>query len=138
MTILGVDFGLQRTGLAFSPEGTGMAFPGPVLTGSEDDVVRQVAQEAESRGATQIVVGLPQNMDGSESEMSANAQIFAARLAEVVSADVVTWDERLTSRQADRAMLAGNLSRKKRKQRIDSLAAQIMLQSYLDAKGQTG
>jgi putative holliday junction resolvase len=47
---------------------------------------------------------------------------------------VVMWDERLTSRQADRAMLSGDLSRRKRKQRIDSLAAQLILQSYLDAQ----
>jgi putative pre-16S rRNA nuclease len=138
MSILGVDFGLKRTGLAFSAEGTSIAFPGPVLTGSEDDVVRQITQEAKARGATEIVVGLPRNMDGSESVMSANARAFADKLAGVVSANVVVWDERLTSRQADRAMLSGDLSRKKRKKRIDSLAAQIMLQSYLDAKGQSG
>ncbi|MFH1732179.1 MAG: Holliday junction resolvase RuvX, partial [Planctomycetota bacterium] len=84
--------------------------------------------------ATTIVVGLPKNMDGTEGEMSARAQAFADKLREATAADVVTWDERLTSRQADRAMLSGDLSRKKRKKRIDSLAAQIMLQSYLDSR----
>jgi putative holliday junction resolvase len=134
MTVLGIDFGLQRTGMAFSAEGTTMAFPGPVFTGDEDEVIRQIEREAASRGATEIVVGLPRHMDGTESPMSTQARDFADKLAKAVSAKVVMWDERLTSRQADRAMLSGDLSRRKRKQRIDSLAAQLILQSYLDAQ----
>lgn len=134
MAILGVDFGLKRVGVAFAGDSAAIAFAGPVLTGAEDQVIAQIANEAATRHATTIVVGLPKNMDGTESEMSALAQAFAGKLREATAADVVMWDERLTSRQADRAMLSGDLSRKKRKKRIDSLAAQIMLQSYLDSK----
>ena len=132
MVILGIDFGLKRIGIAFSNDGATIAFPGPVITGGEEQAVRQIAQEAESRNADKIVVGLPKNMDGTESEMSVRAEAFAEKLREAVSAKVVMWDERLTSVQADRAMLTGDLSRKKRKKRIDSLAAQLMLQSYLE------
>ena len=66
--------------------------------------------------------------------MSAQAKVFAENLREATSAEIVMWDERLTTVQADRLMLAADLSRKKRQKRIDSLAAQLMLQSYLDAK----
>lgn len=134
MAILGIDFGLKRVGIAHAGDGASIAFPGPVLTGTEEDAVGKIAAEAASQGATTIVVGLPKNMDGSEGEMGKRAQAFADKLREATGADVVMWDERLTSRQADRAMLGADMSRKKRKKRIDSLAAQIMLQSYLDSQ----
>ncbi len=134
MTVLGVDFGLRRIGLAFSdPEGR-IAFPGPVLGGSEGECIAEVAEEALSHGAGEIVVGLPVHMDGGASKMSARAAAFAAALRRAVSVPVITWDERLTSAQAERAMLSGDLSRRKRKRRIDSLAAQLMLQNYLDSR----
>lgn len=134
MTILGVDFGLKRIGLAFSDAGGRIAFAGPVLTGTEDECLARIAREAADRKAREIVVGLPRNMDGSLGEMSARVADFAAKLGKLTAAKVLTWDERLTSVQADRAMLGGDLSRRKRKQRIDSIAAQIMLQSYLDSR----
>lgn len=137
MAILGVDFGLKRVGLAFAGDNASIAFAGPVFTGAEDEVIERIAGEADSRHTTTIVVGLPKNMDGTDGEMSARAQAFADKLREATGADVVMWDERLTSRQADRAMLSGDLSRKKRKKRIDSLAAQIMLQSYLDSNSKS-
>lgn len=133
MTVLGVDFGLKRTGLAFSDPGETIAFPGPLITGAQPDCVRQVAQEAAERGADTIVVGLPKHLDGSEGEMTRRAYAFADALRHAAEATVTTWDERLTSVQAERAMLSGDLTRKKRKRRIDSLAAQLMLQNYLDA-----
>jgi len=134
MAILGIDFGLKRVGIAFAGDEASIAFPGPVVTGGENDVLAKVKAEAASRNAATIVVGLPKNMNGTDSEMSARAEAFADKLREATGVEVVMWDERLTSRQADRAMLSGDLSRKKRKKRIDSLAAQLMLQSYLDAQ----
>ena len=132
MTVLGIDFGLKRIGLAFSDPGGRIAFPGRVITGTPEAAVAEVAREAAERRAGTIVVGLPKNMDGSRGDMADRAAAFADALRAATVAEVDTWDERLTSVQADRAMLAGDLSRKKRKQHIDALAAQIMLQSYLD------
>jgi len=133
-TILGVDFGLKRIGTSFGGEETGVAFAGPVLTGGEEELLRGVVREAASHEASTIVVGLPRNMDGTESKMSARARAFGDKLHAATQAEIVMWDERLTSREADRAMLQGDLSRKKRKKRIDSMAAQLMLQSYLDSR----
>jgi putative Holliday junction resolvase len=135
MTVLGIDFGRKRTGVAFSDPGGRIAFAGPVLTGAETDVVAQIAAEARERGAGAIVVGLPRNMDGTDSRMSRAVEAFAEKLRAATDAEIVTWDERMTSLQADRAMLDADLSRGKRKKRIDSMAAQLMLQSYLDAQG---
>ena len=134
MTVLGADFGLRRIGLAFSDPEKRIAFPGPVVTGSEDECLAAVVEEARVRGASEIVVGLPVHMDGGESEMSSRAAAFAAALRRAAAVPVVTWDERLTSAQAERAMISGDLSRRKRKRRIDSLAAQLMLQAYLDSR----
>ena len=134
MAVLGVDLGLKRTGIAFSDPGEVIAFPGPVIQGDEAACLRRIAEEAAARGVSEIVIGLPRNMDGSEGPMGARVAAFADKLRAAVPARVVTWDERLTSVQADRAMLVGDLSRKKRKKRIDALAAQLMLQSYLDAR----
>jgi len=133
VTVLGIDFGLKRIGIAFSDPADTIAFPGEVLAGSHGECIRQVRQEVASRGATRIVAGMPRNMNGTESPMGRKAEAFADELRRAVSVPVVTWDERLTSREADRAMVAGHLSRRKRKDRIDALAAQLMLQSYLDA-----
>ena len=134
MAVLGIDFGLKRIGLAFSDPGNTIAFPGPTITGSEEECIAAIVQEAESRAATEIVVGLPKHMNGGESDMSARAGEFAEKLRRAATATVITWDERLTSVQAERAMLSGDLTRAKRKKRIDSLAAQLMLQSYLDSR----
>jgi putative Holliday junction resolvase len=134
VTVLGIDFGLKRIGVAFSDPDERIAFPGTVLTASGSEAVQAVVREAESRGVGCVVVGLPRSMDGSASAMTRRASAFAAELQAAVSVPVVPWDERLTSAQADRAMLRGDLSRKQRKKRIDPLAAQLMLQSYLDAR----
>lgn len=134
MTVLGVDFGLRTTGLALSDPHERIAFPAGSVHGDEAECIRRIVEEAEAHRAAEIVVGMPRHLDGRESDMSARAATFARKLSEAVSAKVVTWDERLTSREADRAMLSGDLSRRKRKKRIDALAAQLMLQSYLDSR----
>ena len=131
MPIIGVDYGLKRVGLAFA-SGT-IAFAGQTLTGGDDECARGVVKEAEKISAEEIVVGLPKNMNGTDSEMTARARHFAEKLKCATKIKIVLWDERLTSVQAERAMLSGDLSRRKRKKHIDSISAQIMLQSYIDA-----
>jgi len=134
VSILGVDFGLKRFGIAFSNDSATIAFPGSVVTGTEAECIRRIAKEAEAHRAAEIVVGLPKNMNGTDGDMSNRVKAFAVKLRQATPAKVVTWDERLTSVQATRAMCRGDLSRKQRKARVDSMAAQLMLQSYLDSK----
>lgn len=88
----------------------------------------------DSNDVSEVIVGLPLNMNGTYSDKTKEAVLFVGELEKMVSIPVKTWDERLTSMQADKAMLEGDISRAKRRKLSDRLAAQIILQSYLDSK----
>jgi putative holliday junction resolvase len=81
-----------------------------------------------------IVVGLPRNMDGSYGPAALKVQDFVAALKNALTIPIRTWDERLTSVQANRFLLEGNVRREKRKEKVDKMAAAILLQSYLDGQ----
>jgi putative Holliday junction resolvase len=80
-----------------------------------------------------IVVGLPKNMNGTLGQQSEKVKSFVSELKRYFSGEIVYWDERLTTLSAHRAMLEADLSRKKRKKRVDQVAAVLILQSYLDS-----
>ena len=84
-------------------------------------------------GVTHIVLGLPLKLDGTEGQAALEVRTFAEKLRGALSTPVELWDERLSTAQAERAMLDADMSRANRKQRRDKVAAQIFLQSYLDA-----
>ena len=132
MRILGIDHGSVRIGLALSDE---LGWTAQPLSFIEADKLSHIVEIVRQREVTRIVVGLPRNMDGSYGPAAQAAREFVEKLATLVSIPIETWDERLTTAQADRILIAGNVSRAKRKQKIDSMAAQLMLQSYLDAHG---
>jgi putative Holliday junction resolvase len=131
--ILGVDFGRKRVGLAISDE-TGTVAQS---IGYVPPVPQEILRVATARGAGRIVVGVPRRLDGTNSEQTDRALAFARRLEQICSLPVEGWDERLTTVQAERVLLEGNVSRKKRREKIDALAAQLMLQNYLDARAHT-
>src|ERR1022692_4397696 len=82
-----------------------------------------------------ILVGLPRNMDGSYGPAAQKVQEFVVALKGAVSVPIKTWDERLTSAQANRLLIQGNVRRDKRKEKVDKMAAALLLQSYLDSLG---
>jgi len=134
MRVLGVDFGHKRVGLALSDESGTIAQPLTYIDGGGVAAVsREVARIGEERQAGKIVVGVPLRLDGTSSEQTERTLGFIVELQRATTIPVVKWDERLTSAQAERVLLEGNVRRRERKQNIDKLAAQIMLQSYLDA-----
>jgi len=134
MRVLAIDFGLKRVGLAISDETGTVAQPLRYLEGGSDESVgRAVAQTAAGRGASKIVVGIPVRMSGQASQQTERTLRFFDALCRLTTLPVERWDERLTTAQARRALLEGNVRRKTRQQKIDSMSAQIMLQSYLDA-----
>jgi putative Holliday junction resolvase len=134
MRVLGVDFGHKRIGLALSDEGGTIAQPLKYIDGGGIAVVsREIARICAECKAGQIVVGVPLRLDGTLSEQTERTLAFIAELQRTTTLPVLKWDERLTSVQAERVLLEGNVRRRERKQNIDKLAAQIMLQSYLDA-----
>ncbi|MGA2220207.1 MAG: Holliday junction resolvase RuvX [Verrucomicrobiia bacterium] len=135
MRILGIDFGLKRVGLAISDETGTIAQSLDYLAGGSDHtVVRELLRIAAEHGVSTIVVGVPLRMNGSPSPQTERTLRFITSLQQATTLPVKCWDERLTSVQAERALLEGNVRRKDRKEKIDKLAAQIMLQSYLDAQ----
>jgi putative pre-16S rRNA nuclease len=132
--ILGFDFGTRRVGAAVSDPGRTMAFPLEVyqLRGPEPDArhYRELVLENEIE---RIVVGLPLHTSGREGELASRARKFGDWLARVTARPVVYFDERYTTVEAERSLIDAGLTRQRRKAIRDKLAAQIMLQSYLDA-----
>ncbi|HUW30437.1 MAG TPA: Holliday junction resolvase RuvX [Planctomycetota bacterium] len=133
MILLGIDYGTKRIGLAITDELEIIA--SPLKTVPNDpaglDELRKIVSE---RRVELVVVGLPLNMDGSLGPAGKAAEAFAEKLRAELAAPVETFDERLTTVQAERSMLMHDISRAKRAGRRDEMAAQIMLQSCVDAR----
>ena len=131
--VLGVDYGDVRTGLAVS-DVTGTLASG-IMTIKESGMrstAKRVAAEAAARGAVKIVVGLPKNMDGSEGPRAEVVRIFAGILAEETPLEICFCDERMSTMEAYRFLSATETYGKKRKNVVDTLSAEIILQSWLD------
>ena len=126
MRILAIDYGDARIGLALSDESETLASPlGTYKSQSMRKDIDAIAALAKEKDAGLIVLGLPINMDGSYGERA---------LEKVSGLKVVYKDERLTTVSAEKTLIECNMRREKRKQVIDTLSAQIILQSYLDAQ----
>ena len=130
---LGVDYGDKRTGLAecdisgFLASGIGTISEG----GMRKTAVR-VAREAEERGCKRIVIGLPKNMDGSEGPRADVIKAFRDLLADLTEIPIDFYDERMTTMVAYRFLGETGTYGKKRKETVDTLSAQIILQNYID------
>ncbi len=133
--ILGVDYGDVRTGLALSdPSGFLASGIGTVKPGGMRKTAELVAAEAEKNGAVLIVIGLPKNMDGSEGFRAEAVRAFATLLSEYTEIPYTFYDERLSTVCAHQFLSLTDVKGKKRKEVVDTLSAQIILQNYLDAK----
>lgn len=132
--LLGVDFGTVRIGLAISDAGRLIASPLATYRRRRHDQEAEdfcrLVQEHEVAG---LVVGLPVHLDGREGQKAAEARAFGRWLAEATGRPVVFWDERFSTVEAEQHLLSAGLTSKRRGQRRDRVAAQILLQSYLDA-----
>jgi len=134
--VAGIDYGTVRIGIAISDADRRIASPLENYTrrGPEPDAQRFRRLVAEE-GIVLFVVGLPIHLDGRESEKSQEARRFGQWLGETTGVPVEFFDERFTSREAEEALLAADMTRKRRKKRLDKLAAQIMLSGYLERRG---
>jgi putative holliday junction resolvase len=131
--ILGLDLGEARTGVALSDELCMLAHPLETIeSGSAETVARRVQKIVAERKVDCVVVGLPRQMNGALGLAAKGAQRFVEKLRPLIPCEVVTWDERLSTVEAERALRdAGKKTRETRGIR-DQVAAQIILQSYLD------
>lgn len=135
MRILALDVGEKNIGLAISDE-LGWTAQGlsSLRRQTKDKDIRSIIDLVKEKDVLEIVVGMPINLDGSLGKKAQEVTLFLEDLKKKVTLPIKAWDERLTSVQAEKAMLEADLSRKKRKRKIDTLSAQLILQSYLDSK----
>lgn len=134
MRILALDHGTKRIGVAVSDELKVIAQPLEfVLAEPFDQFIERLQQLVQDNEVELILVGMPRNMDGSWGAATLKVEEFVESLKSAVSVPIKTWDERLTSAQANRALIEGGVRRDKRKQKVDKMAAAILLQSYLDS-----
>ena len=130
---LGVDYGDVRTGLAECDVSGLLAGPiGTIAEGGMRNTAVRVAAEAEKRGCKKIVIGLPKNMNGSEGGRAETVRAFAKILSELTEIPIDFYDERMTTMEAYRFLDSTATYGKKRKNAIDTLSAEIILQGYID------
>ena len=135
MKILAIDLGLARTGIAVSDSREMLASPvGTLEEYNLDRLVTRVAAIAAEQRAELIVVGHPKNMDGSRGESARRAEDFAAALGQAAGLPVELWDERMTTVSAIGYLNQTDVRGKKRKQVVDTVAATIILQDFLDSR----
>ena len=134
MRILALDHGTKRVGVAVSDELKLIAQPLEfIATEPFEAFVSRLQQVLADKPCELLLVGLPRNMDGTYGPAADKVREFITRLKETVTVPIRTWDERLTSAQANRVLLQGNVRRQDRKLKVDAIAAAILLQSYLDS-----
>jgi putative Holliday junction resolvase len=134
MRILAIDHGTRRMGIAVSDELQMLAHPIEFIPAEPfADFLARLKELLREKEVELIVVGMPRNMDGSYGPAALKVQDFVAALKNALTIPIKTWDERLTSVQANRFLIAGNVRRDKRKGKVDKAAAAILLQSYLDS-----
>lgn len=134
MIIISVDLGKARTGLAISDRSGFLASSLCVVQEkSPSKILEKVAQHVIDNKAELVVVGLPKNMDNTEGESAKNAREFASKLTEITGIKTVMYDERGTTITAHGYLNERDIRGKKRKSQVDSVAASIILQNYLDS-----
>ena len=132
-TLAGIDLGEKTIGLAVSDRGLSFAHPRPVILRTKftrDAQALLAAYGRENVGA--VVIGLPINMDGSEGPRAQATRAFVRNIARLTELPFVFWDERLSTVAAERALIEMDVSRRRRRERIDSAAAAFILQGALD------
>lgn len=136
MRILGLDFGSKTVGVAIS-DPLGITAQGvEIIRRQSENKLRQTLARIEEiiseYGAEKIVLGLPKNMNDTCGDRVDRALEFKAMLERRTGLEVITWDERLTTVSADKAMMEAGIRRERRKDYVDMIAAQFILQGYLD------
>ncbi|MEN1934891.1 Holliday junction resolvase RuvX [Paenibacillus sp. 102] len=137
MRILGLDVGTKTVGVAISDE---MGWTAQGLETIRINEERgnfgfdRISELVKQYNVDKIIVGLPKNMNGTIGPRGEACQQFAQSLREMLQLEVMMWDERLSTMAAERLLISADVSRKKRKQVIDKMAAVVILQGYLDSK----
>ena len=131
--ILGLDIGSKRIGVAISDEMGFIASPvGMVLRGAATG--QEIRQHAARLGAVRLLVGLPVGLSGREGPQAKDVRDYVDSIASEIGLPVEYWDERLSTSIAEKSLIASGSRRDKRKQQVDTVAAAVILQGYLDSQ----
>jgi len=134
MRILAIDHGTKRIGIAISDELKTIAQPLEIIPAEPFPAfLARLKELVGERQVERILVGMPRNMNGSYGPAALKVEEFVTALKTELTVPIQTWDERLTSAQANRFLLQANFRRAQRKEKVDKTAAAILLQSYLDS-----
>ncbi len=135
MIILSVDYGDKRTGLAICDKLEMLASPVCVITEwNIYNLATKILEIAKEKNVEEIVIGLPKNMDGSEGFRADACKDLGSKLASLTEIPINFWDERLTTVSAHKILSDNNIRGKKRKAVVDAVAADIILQDYIDSR----
>jgi putative holliday junction resolvase len=133
MRILALDHGTRRIGVAVSDETKTIAQPLEYIPAEPfADFLERLKKILAEKEISFILIGMPRNMDGTYGPAAQKVEAFIAALKAAVTIPIKTWDERLTSTMANRILIQGKVRRDERKEKVDKMAAAILLQSYLD------
>ena len=133
MRYLAIDHGTKRTGLAICDSGETIASPLTVIQGKKE-LLRKIAEVVETENVEAVVLGLPLNMDGSESSQTKLVLKFAEQLKEHLHVPVHLQDERLSSFSAEQKLASANFTKDKMRKRLDAVAAAEILEAFLEQK----
>lgn len=131
---LGIDLGDARIGVAASDDLGMLAHPLETIPAAKGDPIARILELAASRGAAAIVIGMPRNMDGTYGPAATKAKEFIEKIRARTPLQVIPWDERLTTVAAQRSLQESGRNTRNQKSVIDQVAAQIILQGWLDAQ----
>lgn len=133
MRILALDHGTKRIGVAISDELKLIAQPLEYIPAEPfGPFLERLKQILLAKEVDLILIGHPRNMDGSYGPAAQKVEIFVGVLKTAITVPIKLWDERLTSSQANKLLIQGGVRRDKRKEKVDKMAAAILLQCYLD------
>lgn len=136
--LLGLDFGSRRIGVAISDPLGIIAQPLPCIRRRGDNRdIEAIAAIVREFSVESVVLGLPLTLDGNEGDQAKKARNFGEKIRDRVGVAVETWDERMTTVQAERHLIASGVRREKRTELRDSLSAVLLLQSALDCRNRT-
>lgn len=133
--ILGLDLGDRRIGAAVSDPGGKIAFPlATIEVSSEEKMIKELKEIVEEYDVKEMLIGLPYGMRGNETLQTAKAREQIEVIRNALRLPVKTWDERLTTKEANRSLEISNVKKKKGRKLKDQIAAALILQGYLDAE----
>lgn len=137
MRYLAIDYGAKRTGLAICDASETVASPLKTIHGQKE-LLKQIAEVINAENVEAVVLGLPLNMDGSESDQTRLVLKFSEKVKEILRLPVFLQDERLSSFTAAERLAAANLTKGKMRQRLDAVAAAEILEAFLYQKKKSG